>query len=444
MGPFAAYTFSAAVFLLAGYLVYKWLLSTGNQPAFNRMVILTMYAMAFILPLCHFAPSSASSGLKDAVISELAPVATITEASTSTVMRILLWVYLAGMAAVTLFSLISVVRLRRLVASGERTDMDGCTLVTINRTDLAPFSWGRYVVVSRSEDADALRLIICHERAHIRLGHFYDLILAQLVCILQWYNPAAWLMLSELKAVHEYQADRAVIREGTNIHQYQTLLIKKTVGARFQSFANSLNHSNLKKRITMMYKAKTKPMRRFRALAAVPATALALALLNVPSISGAVNEMSSTRLTDKVSGFSPNPQTATAPDEPANSYAASKPQGTEAQASRANESKDDFVDVLPEYPGGMVAMMNALASSVRYPEESLKAQIQGKVVVGLTIDADGHLTDATIIKGVDPKLDAEAIRAVTATLGTVTWSPGKKDGKPVKCTMACPVDFKLK
>lgn len=465
MGHFAAYIFSASIFLLAGYLVYKWLLSAENQPAFNRMIILTMYAMSFVLPLCHILiPSSATSDAKGAVISELTPIAATTEAPALTVTRIMLWVYLVGMVAVALVTLFSFIRLRRLVASGERSKMDGYTLVTISRTDFAPFSWGRYIVVSRSEDAESLRLIIRHERAHIRLGHFYDLLLAQLVCILQWYNPASWLMLSELKAVHEYQADRAVLREGTNIHQYQTLLIKKTVGASFQSFANSLNHSNLKKRITMMYEAKTKPMHRFRALAAVPAAALALALLNVPSINGAVAQMSSTRLTDKVSGFSQTPQavkkTAKAPAEPVHSDTASeippvavpeksstpavKPQKTESQTSVGDENKDDFVDTLPEYPGGMSAMFGALTSAIQYPAEAFKAQIQGKVVVGLTIDADGHLTDATIIKGVDPLLDAEAIRAVTATLGAVTWSPGLRDGKPVKCSIACPVAFKLK
>lgn len=465
MGYFTSYTFSAAIFLLAGYLVYKWLLSNENQPAFNRMVILTIYAMSFVLPLFRIhIHSSAPSDVKDAVMSGLTSAASIPEAPAITATRILLWIYLIGMIAVSLFTLFSFIRLRRLVASGEQTKIDGYTLVTISRTDLAPFSWGHYIVVSHNEDAEALRLIIRHERAHIRLGHFYDLLLAQLVCILQWYNPASWLMLSELQAVHEYQADHAVLREGTNIRQYQTLLIKKTVGSRFQSFANSLNHSNLKKRITMMYEAKTKPMRRFRALVAVPAAALALALLNVAPISGAVTQMSTTRLTDKVSGFSQNSQadkkTAKTPAEPVHADTAhktptvsapekksariSKPQKSENQTSRGTENKDDFIDVLPEYPGGMSVMFEALTSAIQYPAEAFKAQIQGKVVVGLTIDADGRMTDATIIKGVDPLLDAEAIRAVTTALGAVTWTPGMRDGKPVKCSIACPVAFKLK
>lgn len=176
----------------------------------------------------------------------------------------------------------------------------------------------------------------------------------------------------------------------------------------------------------MMYKTKSKPARRIRALAAVPAAALALALLNVPSISEAMTALSSTRLTDKVNGFSPNSQTA------------------EKQEYVSRHNSDETIEVMPEYPGGMPALFDALATSVRYPEDALKAQIEGKVIVGLTIDSYGHMSDATIIQGVDPKLDAEALRAVTAALGAVTWTPGKKDGKPVKCTMACPVDFKLK
>lgn len=261
--------------------------------------------------------------------------------------------------ATTLFTLL---RLWRLVNSGERTPIGGCTLVVIDRHDIAPFSWGRFIVVSRSEEARAVDLIVGHERAHIRLGHFYDLILAQVVCIIQWYNPASWLMLSELKAVHEYQADRAVIDSGINIHQYQILLIKKTVGVGFQSFANSLNHSNLKKRITMMCKTRTKPARRFRALAAVPTLALAMSLLNVPSISGAMTEMSSARLTDKVSGFPTNRQIA---------------DKASVRSVKDENGDGESHDVMAEFPGGMPALMAALARISNIPPMPTKPRFRG-------------------------------------------------------------------
>ena len=264
--------------------------------------------------------------------------------------RVILWVYLTGMIIVGATTLYTLLRLWRLVNSGDRTPIGGCTLVVIDRHDIAPFSWGRFIVVSRSEEARAVDLIVGHERAHIRLGHFYDLILAQVVCIVQWYNPASWLMLSELMAVHEYQADRAVIDSGINIHEYQILLIKKTVGDRFQSFANSLNHSNLKKRITMMCKTRTKPARRFRALAAVPALALAMSLLNVPSISGAMTEVSSARLTDKVSCFSTNRQTADKASE---------------RTVKDENGEGESPDVMAEFPGGMPALMAALCENIK-------------------------------------------------------------------------------
>lgn len=428
MGSLVVYSFSSGVFLLAGYLIYKWLLANDNQPGFNRVALLTLYIMALLLPLCRIVVGqTGESVMAVAAFTGIKALAVSAGEQVNPIVRVVLWVYLTGMIIVGATTLCTLLRLWRLVNSGERTPIGGCTLVVIDRHDIAPFSWGRFIVVSRSEEARAIDLIVGHERAHIRLGHFYDLILAQVVCIVQWYNPASWLMLSELKAVHEYQADRAVIDSGINIHEYQILLIKKTVGARFQSFANSLNHSNLKKRITMMCKTRTKPARRFRALAAVPALALAMSLLNVPSISGAMTEMSSARLTDKVSGFSTNRQIA---------------DKASVRSVKDENGEGEFPDVMAEFPGGMTALMAALCENIKYPAEAYEAKIQGRVVVGFNIGTDGRMSDFKVIKGVDPQLDAEAVRAVGAL--NVTWTPALKEGQPVSCSFALPVEFKLK
>ena len=95
------------------------------------------------------------------------------------------------------------------------------------------------------------RAIVEHEQAHIRLRHSWDLLLAQACIVVQWFNPAAWLVKQELQNIHEYEADEAVLASGVNAKEYQLLLIKKAVGSRLYSLANSLNHSSLKKRITM-------------------------------------------------------------------------------------------------------------------------------------------------------------------------------------------------
>lgn len=428
MGSLVVYSFSSGVFLLAGYLIYKWLLANDNQPGFNRAALLTLYVMALLLPLCRIVVGqTGESVMAVAGVADIKTLAVSAGDQANPIVRVVLWVYLTGMIIVGATTLYTLLRLWRLVNSGERTPIGGCTLVVIDRHDITPFSWGRFIVVSRSEEARVIDLIVSHERAHIRLGHFYDLILAQVVCIIQWYNPASWLMLSELKAVHEYQADRAVIDSGINIHQYQILLIKKTVGVRFQSFANSLNHSNLKKRITMMCKTRTKPARRFRALAAVPALALAMSLLNVPSISGAMTEMSSARLTDKVSGFSTNRQIA---------------DKASVRSVKDENGEGALPDVMAEFPGGLPALMTALCENIKYPANAYEAKIQGRVVVGFNIGTDGRMSDFKVIKGVDPQLDAEAVRAVRAL--NVTWTPALKDGQPVSCSFALPIEFKLK
>ena len=100
--------------------------------------------------------------------------------------------------------------------------------------------------------------ILTHEQEHIRLHHSYDLILLELVKTLQWFNPFVWFLASNLKYVHEYEADEAVINQGIDAKQYQQLLVTKAVGNRLQPFANNLRRGSLKKRIIMMHQKKLK------------------------------------------------------------------------------------------------------------------------------------------------------------------------------------------
>ena len=118
--------------------------------------------------------------------------------------------------------------------------------------------------------------ILVHEQAHQRLGHSWDLLLVDLLGCLQWFNPAMWLLRVELRAVHEYEADEQVLRCGVDAKDYQMLLIKKAVGGRWYSIANSLNHSNLKNRITMMLRKRSSRWARAKALYVLPLACLAL------------------------------------------------------------------------------------------------------------------------------------------------------------------------
>ena len=236
MGNFAVYTFYAGVILLALYIIYKWLLSTENQPRFNRVVLLSIYATAFVaLPLISLVSSlPLTSGEAGAITIDPGTIAMLADGDAAATHaawpRIVLRIYLAGVCATLLWTAFTALRLGRLIAHGEHIRHGAYTLVLLDRDDIAPFSWGSYVVLSRNEAADSTSMILTHECAHIAARHFVDLLIAQAVCNVLWYNPASWLMLRELKAVHEYEADERVLRSGVNARNYQLLLIKKAVG----------------------------------------------------------------------------------------------------------------------------------------------------------------------------------------------------------------------
>jgi len=227
-------------------------------------------------------------------------------------------------------------------------------------------------------------------------------------------------MREELKSVHEYQADASVLASGIDARTYQMLLIKKAVGTRFQSLANSLNHSKLKKRITMMYKEKNSGLRRLRGLVLALAPVAAIAVVNIPAVAGCLDGMRAASLETT--------------DEPVKVVAA----GTiRKDTQNISESKPD---VLAQYPGGEGEMFRYLATNINYPEAAANADHQGRTVVQFTVKADGSLSDFEIIQSSYPELDAEAIRVISTM---PAWTPALVDGKPVASIYSLPVQFRL-
>lgn len=291
MGSVFAYSLCSSVLLALLYLVYKWLMAGENQHACNRVALLSMLAASVVMPALLPAMRgfiAAPDVVSGDVVTEAGWVVGVVgmpqPEPASNWLRILVIVYAAGVGAGLLLTLWRVGRLWQIIAAGEKRPMDGFTLVLTSDTRVAPFSWIRYVVMPREDYEKWGDVVLMHETRHLHLRHWIDLLFAELVAVFQWYNPAGWLVREELKTVHEYQADMAVIDGGVEPRQYQMLLIKKAVGARFPSLANSLNHSKLKKRVTMMYQKKSSAGRRLRALALVPAAAAAVLIVNLPAV----------------------------------------------------------------------------------------------------------------------------------------------------------------
>ncbi|MCM1256026.1 MAG: M56 family metallopeptidase [Duncaniella sp.] len=462
MGTLFSFSLFSSIILATLYLCYKWVLAGENQHWFNRLTLWGIYTVSLsALPVALLIsklaytpgkPPGIEVGLGDVTI--VTDIIGVVEPEQPVYMTIILIVYLLGIIVVSLHTVWIAMRLSRLIGSGEHKEIYGYTLVLLPESNVAPFSWCRYVVMNRSDWEESGEMIVTHELQHLRLCHWFDLLLAQFVGIIQWYNPAAWLMREELKSVHEYQADDAVLSTGVNAKDYQMLLIKKAVGARFPSLANSLNHSKLKKRITMMYNSKTSRIRRMRGLAMVPACAVALFVTNIPAIANVIDNFKESVIsTDKGNDFSSDVQPIIN-DAEESMLDVAEAAVIASDATKASESEttviattaapDDkvytIVEKRPEFPGGERALMNHIITNLRYPEAAENANVQGRVIATFVVKSDGSIGDVKIVRSVAPDIDAEAIRLIKSL---PKFTPGTVDGKPVNVQYSLPLIFKL-
>lgn len=475
MGELFSITLVSGIILLCMYLPYKLLLAGERQHRFNRAVIICMYLMAVtepLLPRISFpigetANEAATTAVGNIAIGPLTGGILATRAPLWT--RVVLWIYIVGVAVTLLKFLWSYLRLVHIIRQGHKEKREGYTLVIADDAALSPFSWRKYVVVGDSKDADERSAVMVHELRHLSAGHSIDIFIAQLYAILVWYNPVSWLMIDELKTIHEYEADEAVIDSGANLKEYQMLLIKKTAGARLPSLANSLNHSKLQKRVTMMYQSKSKLAGKFSSLALLPALAIGMAVVSIPAVASVISDASEATLVEsghKVSKNSDNTEMALVSAAPvADAVSSSETEtaermdaNTEMPEPVASEkaSEDPVVAELPsekergevyvavekqaEFPGGLQAMMQWLSMNVRYPEDAMKNDVQGRVIVKFIVNPDGSISDPTVLRSVEPSLDQEAVRVVSAM---PKWEAAENNGQKVASYYNLPIAFKL-
>lgn len=444
MGHLFAYSLYSGIILLALYLAYKWMLAGENQHRFNRVALWSIYAVALLwLPLTallHRFGTGADipqAGIGDAAASTadiVMAVAPDAAASGSTsIAGIILWIYVIGMFVTVVITAIGLLKLIHITTQGTRISVDDTEryeIVLIDDDSVQPFSWHRYIVMSEKDMESAGNIIITHELAHLNHCHWVDLLVAQLVATVMWYNPAAWLMRRELSTVHEYQADEAVLDSGVTMRDYQMLLIKKAVGDRFQSLANSLNHSKLKKRITMMYNQKKSARRLVRGLVFVPALAVAIAAVNIPAVASAIDDASESYMVKTAPAGADNGKVS---ENAAPGQAPDKP--------KSDKKVWTAVEEPPQYPGGDAALMECINSNLRYPPEALEKNIHGTVVLMFIVDEKGNAIDPKVMRSRHPALDAEALRVVKHL---DTFIPGKQAGKPVSVYFTLPIRFRLK
>ena len=310
MGIFFVYILKSSVCLAMFYLFYRLLLSKETFHRFNRVALLGVLVLSFLVPLVEVTSHEYSEmsqpflSLEEMLLmADIEPGGVLEETSVSFPWRaLMLLLYVLGILFFVVRHLWSLDRMLRLLRASDKESLDGgITLYIHKNKEVAPFSWMKNIAVSKSDLEESRDAVLTHERAHVHNLHSWDLLLAEVGVFFQWFNPAAWLLKQELQAIHEYEADEWVIKNGIDAKRYQLLLIKKAVGARLYSIANSFNHSSLKKRITMMIKKKSNPWARLKYAYVLPLATVAVAAFARPEISNELDEISSAKVNDLTS-----------------------------------------------------------------------------------------------------------------------------------------------
>ena len=307
MGTFFVYILKTSICLTGFYLFYRLLLSKETFHRFNRVALLGILLLSLLIPFCEITvPEESEVQQTLLTIEQILTLAdhvpqTEVEVLPSSIplwLPVLLCIYLLGILFFLGRNLYSLSHMLRLLHGGRQEKLEkGITLI-IHDKNIAPFSWMKYVVISEKDLQENGKEILIHEMAHVHNRHSIDLLISDICIIFQWFNPTSWLLKQELQNIHEYEADETVIRQGVNAKQYQLLLIKKAVGTRLYSMANSFNHSKLKKRITMMLKEKSSPWARMKYLYVLPVAAITLTAFAHPEISNELNEISTIKVND--------------------------------------------------------------------------------------------------------------------------------------------------
>lgn len=446
MGVFFIYILKSSVCLVLFYLFFRLLLSKETFHRFNRMALLGVLFFSLLIP-CIEVTTRHQVEVQQAVLSieqlllmaeleaTLANVGAVQETPAISWVQIVLLVYLAGILFLACRNIYSLICLFRLIHSGKHEKLEkGVTLVVHNQ-EIAPFSWMKYIVISRKDLEENGREILIHEMAHIHHRHSVDLLVADICIFFQWFNPGAWLLKQELQNVHEYEADETVINEGVNAKEYQLLLIKKAVGTRLYSMANSFNHSKLKKRITMMLKEKSNPWARLKYLYVLPLAAIAVTAFARPEIFEKMEEISAVKVNDLAEIVQEKVLQDT--------VKVSKDEKKDDLVVTGVKSKEEeeivifeVVEQMPEYPGGMSALQKYLSEKIA--GSPMKGKAGGRVMVGFTVAETGKIKDVRVLQSDEASLNQEAERIVSEM---PDWIPGKQRGRPVPVKYTVPIRF---
>ena len=471
------------------WLVYRILFRNSNRLYFNRFFLLTSMLLALAMPLLGLlsgieVPQMATlkqnmfNGmmLNEVIVTPdgqpVLPEVTVTTNATPSrfsVWQVIGGIYLIGVGVMTLLFLIKLGRLVALIIRSPKRKMDGFTAVFTGK-EQGSFSFFRYAFFpNENVDHDIMR----HEMSHISHHHSWDILFAEVMMILQWFNPFIYLYKKELQSLHEYQADRDVVATGVDKKNYMMLILQQCTAVDFSGMSNNFSLILTKKRIKMITQEQK----------AVDHTLkVSISPFEVFDDDGAPMQLIKDTIFyeddgtyvkfETSDGFQPETgepckkltiTSYNADGTPRNNFFITE---TERRGDTSTYSIEPFtftlsehlfeqlldiatseadtvyqiVEEMPEFPGGENALMEYVSKNVVYPEEAKEKEIQGRVFISFVVEKDGSIGEVKVLRGIGGGCDEESVRVIS---DMPKWKPGKQKGEFVRVSYQIPIMFKL-
>ena len=443
----AIYLIKINVALMLLYGFYRLTVSRDTFFGLRRLTLWLIYAVALMVPALNLEywvrDTPTMAGMANVYADTFYPVVVVkAQAPSITWMDMLLGIYWAGVAVLSLRLVWQLFSIIRLAVISRKQEVEGIT-VHLLRGEGSPFSFFRWVFMYPSTlEGKQLHEVMVHECTHVSGLHSLDTLFSELFSIACWFNPFAWLMKQEVRMNLEYLADESVLSDGNARKSYQYHLLGLAYRQPNEStkIANNFNLLPLKKRIKMMNKRRTSEIGKAKYLLFAPLAGVLLMVSNIESVAREIGE----QVPEVVEVQQKAEQALNADVAVANPMAKAEAKTSDATAqadtTKKKKSWDCIPETMPQFPGGLGVMMKYLAANIKYPASAVKAKKQGRVIVTFIVQKDGSVTHAKIAKSVDPELDAEALRIVK---GMPKWTPGTQNGKPVNVKYTLPVNFSL-
>lgn len=285
--------------------------------------------------------------------------------------------------------------------------INNCKVYYSEDDRLSSFSFFRSIFIN-NKDNISKQEILQHELLHIKYYHSIEIIFAEIMTIVFWWNPLVWFIKNEIKINQECMVDQKMIDSGFDKKQYQYALLNETIKNTSISIINNFNVSQLKKRICMMNKKRTNQIGylKYLIMIMIPAT---LCIANSQSV-----------VANNIENISTNE--------------------IEINEPLQNKKILTSCETMPQFHGGESAMFKFLAENLQYPKKAETDKTEGRVIVRFVVDENGKVVDPTILRGLSPECDAEALRVVKAM---PNWTPGTEKGKVVAVYYTLPLLFRL-